>query len=59
MRSLKELLKLPAEELTAKEAEYLMKYNRLKRVKHSPSFVYHSRKLPEESKEPDGTIDKH
>lgn len=55
MRSLKELLELPSIELTEEEAEYLMKYNRLKRVKHSPSFVYHSRKLPEETKEPNGT----
>lgn len=50
MRSLQELLALPATELTEEEAEYLMKYNKLKRVRHSPSFVYHSRKLPEEPK---------
>lgn len=49
MRSLPELLKLPAEELTKKELEYLSKYRKMKRVKHSTAFVYHSRKLPEES----------
>lgn len=50
MRSLSELLKAEAEgqKLTNEERRYLDKYKETKQVRHSASFVYHKRKLPNE-----------
>lgn len=52
MRGISELLSLPKDQLTKEEAEYLRVYQRHKKVRHASSFIYHSRKLPQE---PNGT----
>lgn len=49
MRGIKELTQADPSTLTPEELKYLNKYKELKKFKHSTSFVYHSRKLPEEA----------
>lgn len=53
MRPLPILLKAKAnnEPLTEEEKAYLAKYEQQKNIRHSTSFIYHSRKLPKEDDE--------
>lgn len=53
MKSITELLNMESngETLTEEEQSYLNNYKAKKQYRHSPSFVYHSRKLPREDDE--------